>query len=134
MIERIEVLRGGGSALFGANAIGGTINIITREPIRNSGDFTHTLTSINGSGALENNTTFNASLVDDTHRAGIAVFGHHRYRDGYDIDGDGFQAANFEESCSRFSCLPQNRPLFKLSLDYQNSMNFAVEATDLTAL
>ena len=32
MIERVEVLRGGGSALFGSSAIGGTINIITREP------------------------------------------------------------------------------------------------------
>ena len=27
MIERVEVVRGGGSALFGANAVGGTINI-----------------------------------------------------------------------------------------------------------
>ena len=32
MVERIEVVRGGGSALFGANAVGGTINIITEKP------------------------------------------------------------------------------------------------------
>ena len=32
MIERVEVMRGGGSALFGSSAIAGTINIITRSP------------------------------------------------------------------------------------------------------
>ena len=37
MIERVEVMRGGGSALFGSSAIAGTINIITKEPVRNSG-------------------------------------------------------------------------------------------------
>lgn len=36
MIERVEVVRGGGSALFGANAVGGTINIITKDPVSNS--------------------------------------------------------------------------------------------------
>ena len=36
MVDRIEVIRGGGSALFGANAIGGVVNIITKEPSRNS--------------------------------------------------------------------------------------------------
>ena len=36
MIERVEVVRGGGSALFGANAVGGTINIITKDPVRNT--------------------------------------------------------------------------------------------------
>ncbi|MBC8401169.1 MAG: TonB-dependent receptor [Candidatus Marinimicrobia bacterium] len=30
-VEKIEVVRGGGSALYGANAIGGVINIITRK-------------------------------------------------------------------------------------------------------
>ncbi len=32
MIERVEVVRGGGSALYGANAIGGVVNIITKGP------------------------------------------------------------------------------------------------------
>ena len=46
MIERVEVLRGGGSALFGSSAIGGTINVITKEPSRNSAQMSHTLTSV----------------------------------------------------------------------------------------
>lgn len=33
MIERVEIVRGGGSSLYGANAIAGTINLITREPV-----------------------------------------------------------------------------------------------------
>ena len=31
MIKQIEVTRGGGSAIFGSNAIAGTINIITKD-------------------------------------------------------------------------------------------------------
>lgn len=31
-IERIEILRGGASALYGADAVGGVVNIITRRP------------------------------------------------------------------------------------------------------
>ncbi len=65
MIDRVEVMRGGGSALFGSSAIAGTINIITKEPLRNSGELTHTISSIGGSSAFDNNTTLNASLVTD---------------------------------------------------------------------
>ncbi len=32
MIERVEVIRGGGSALYGSNAIAGTINLILKDP------------------------------------------------------------------------------------------------------
>jgi iron complex outermembrane receptor protein len=35
-IERIEILKGGGSRVFGAGAFGGVINIITKNPDRNS--------------------------------------------------------------------------------------------------
>ena len=90
MVERIEVVRGGGSALFGSSAIGGTINIITKEPLRNSGELAHSLTSIGISGALDNNTTLNASLVTDDRKAGLTIYGQNRVRDAYDHDGDGF--------------------------------------------
>lgn len=90
MIERVEVMRGGGSALFGASAIAGTINIITKEPLRNSGSIAHSITSIGGSGDFDNNTSLNASLVTDNNKAGIYIFGQNRQRSGYDHDNDGF--------------------------------------------
>ena len=90
MVERIEVVRGGGSALFGSSAIGGTINIITKEPLRNSGELAHSITSIGLTGALDNNTTLNASLVTDDRKAGLTIYGQSRARDAYDHDGDGF--------------------------------------------
>ena len=90
MVDRVEVMRGGGSALFGSSAIAGTINIITKEPVRNSSSISHTTSSINGSGAFDHNTSLNASLVTDNNKMGIAVFGQNRQKDGYDHDGDGF--------------------------------------------
>lgn len=90
MVDRVEVMRGGGSALFGSSAIAGTINIITKEPVRNSASLAHTFSSINGTGAFENNTALNASLVTEDNKMGIAVFGQNRQKDGYDHNGDGF--------------------------------------------
>ena len=90
MIDRVEVVRGGGSALFGASAIGGTINIITKEPIRNSASFGHTFMSQGGSNSFDNVTTGNVSLVTDDNKAGIYAYGQTRTRQGYDYDGDGY--------------------------------------------
>ena len=63
MVDRVEVMRGGGSALFGSSAIAGTINIITKEPLYNSAQLSHTYTNIGGTSAGENNTSLNASLI-----------------------------------------------------------------------
>lgn len=90
MVERVEVMRGGGSALFGSSAIAGTINIITKEPVRNSAFASHTISIIGGTSALDNNTALNASLVSDDNKMGMAIFGQVRHKDGYDSDGDGY--------------------------------------------
>ena len=94
MIQQVEVMRGGGSALFGGSAIAGTINIITKEPLRNSAMLSHTITGIGGLNSFDNNTSLNASLVTDDHKAGIYIFGQNRHRSGYDSDGDGFTELN----------------------------------------
>lgn len=90
MIERVEVLRGGGSALYGSSAIGGTINIITKEPTRSMAEIAHTITALDCSSSFDNTTTLNASLVSDSGKAAIAVFGQSRTSDGLDVSGDGF--------------------------------------------
>ena len=90
MIERVEVIRGGGSALFGSSAIAGTINIITKEPIRNSGSFGHTISNLDGSGAYDNNTTLNLSWVSSDNKMGAYIYGQNRYRSAWDSNGDGF--------------------------------------------
>lgn len=90
MIERVEVMRGGGSALFGSSAIAGTINVITKEPQRNSAQASHNILMIGGSNSYDNVTSLNASIVTDDRTAGMYVFAQSRYRSGYDYDGDGF--------------------------------------------
>ena len=90
MVDRVEVMRGGGSALFGSSAIAGTINIITKEPVRNSAAISHTTTSIAGSPAFHNTTDINASIVSEDNKLGLAVFGQNTAKEAWDANGDGF--------------------------------------------
>lgn len=125
MIERIEVMRGGGSALFGSSAIGGTINIITRDPEENSAEVAHSLTSIGISGALDNNTTLNASIVSANQRAGMFLFGQSRYRDGYDHDGDGFtEIATLKTQTLGTRAYIRTSDQAKLTVEYHNTHEY----------
>lgn len=125
MIDRIEVMRGGGSALFGSSAIGGTINIITKDPAVNSAQISHTLTSIGPSGSLDNNTTFNASVVSDTHKAGLMAYGQSRNRDGYDANGDGYTeiaALSSQTLGARMFARPSSSS--RLSMEYHTTHEY----------
>lgn len=125
MIERVEVVRGGGSALFGSSAIAGTINIITKEPIRNSGSFAHTIANLNGSGDYDNNTTLNLSLVSDNNKMGAYVYGQNRYRSAWDLNGDGFsELAKIKSQTIGVNAYYKTGTYSKLNLEYHHMEEF----------
>lgn len=125
MIDRVEVVRGGGSALFGASAIGGTINIITKEPIRNSASFGHTFMLQGGSNSFDNVTTGNVSLVTDDNKAGIYAYGQTRTRQGYDYDGDGYtELPELNNQTFGLNSYLRLSPYSKLSLQYHGIHEF----------
>ncbi|MDE6343658.1 MAG: TonB-dependent receptor, partial [Muribaculaceae bacterium] len=125
MIDRVEVMRGGGSALFGSSAVGGTINIITKDPLVNSAQVSHTLTSIGPSGSIDNNTTVNASVVTDNNKAGIFVYGQSRYRDGYDHNDDGFtEVAQLKTQTLGARTFLRTSDISKLTVEYHNTHEY----------
>lgn len=88
MIEQIEVVKGGGSALYGSGAISGTINLMTKRPAFNSTKINYLGQSADGSydqqlGAV-------AELVSDDGLTGAFIFGSTRSRNPYDRNLDGY--------------------------------------------
>lgn len=88
MIDRIEVVRGGGSALYGSSAVGGTVNVITKIPKKNNYSIGYTYQNINGTS--DNIITGNATVVNEDRNAGASFFINNRTRDLYDANGDNF--------------------------------------------
>ena len=89
MIERVEVVRGGGSALYGSNAIAGTINIITKEALKNQFNAEYNHEYIGGK-AHDRAVNVNTSLVSDDNKSGMYLYGTYRNRDPFDYNGDGY--------------------------------------------
>ena len=121
MIERVEVVRGGGSALFGANAVGGTVNIITKDPVSNSFSVTSNLACYGGN-AWEQSMGANASLVSNDNTYGIALYENYRNRNSYDHDGDGFSELG-KVNINTFGLRAFYRPTYtsRLSLEYHTT-------------
>jgi outer membrane receptor for ferrienterochelin and colicins len=88
MIERVEVVKGGGSALYGSGAVGGTINIIPREPSRTGAVAEDRVELIDG---LPNESlSANGDWVASDQQTTVTVFGQLDWLKPVDLDGDGF--------------------------------------------
>ncbi|WP_430810075.1 MULTISPECIES: TonB-dependent receptor [unclassified Carboxylicivirga] len=102
MIERIEVVRGGGSALYGSNAVAGTINLITKDPMVNAYDITTQYNAVGAGtdGKVQNDYSLNmnTTLVSDNKKTGLALYGFYRDKDPYDANDDGFSETSLIEN------------------------------------
>jgi outer membrane receptor for ferrienterochelin and colicins len=135
MIERIEVVRGGGSSLYGSSAIGGTVNVITKIPKKDAFELNTTYYNINGQ-SNDYNLNGNTTLVNDDRTAGVSLFLSHRERDHYDANGDNFSEIPLIENNSigtNFFVLPADNQKLELSISNLNEYRFGGEITDQPA-
>lgn len=86
-VERVEVVRGAGSGLYGGNAMGGVINILTRSP---KPGLETSITAEYGSNATS---TLAASLRGRSGTTGFALSASQLKSDGYDMWTDDQKAA-----------------------------------------
>ncbi len=150
MVERLEIVRGGGSALFGGNAIAGTVNIITKEPSRNSFslDTRYAAIGIGGkhghsvSPTHDGQVNFNASIVSDDNKSGGYIYAMLRDRGAHDENGDGFsESVLMKNTTFGFNVYYKPTIKTKISLDgYKvnefrrggNKLEYLPHETDIT--
>lgn len=89
ILDRVEVVRSGGSALFGSNAIAGTVNIITKEPVLNTWNVAGNISLIDGE-IPDRTLNVTGSVVAEDLNSGVTIYGMNRDRAAYDANGDGF--------------------------------------------
>lgn len=127
MIERVEIVRGGGSALYGSSAVAGTINLILKDPVTNSYEFDAATSTIGlgvdngGKTTTDNTAKFNTSLISSDSKTGMSLYGFYRNRNPYDANNDDFsELASIENTTigSRLFHRFSNRN--RISLDFFN--------------
>ncbi len=87
-VDRIEVVKGGGSALYGPGAVAGVINLIAEEPFHTHAHSTFDYFDIDGSDAYT--AQFSGYVVPENSPIKFSVYGQYADQDAYDADGDGF--------------------------------------------
>jgi outer membrane receptor for ferrienterochelin and colicins len=88
MLSRIEIIKGGGSALYGGNAVAGVINVQTKEPVENSSAFEVHQEFQDGEPLT--NAGFRTGFVSNKDNTKAFLFANYKDRQPVDINQDGF--------------------------------------------
>lgn len=124
MVERIEVVRGGASALYGSSAIGGTVNIITKIPERSAYEITTSGSSVNG-GAMDYNMNGTLTVLSQKRNSGMSLYTTHRQREAYDHNGDGFsELPKLSNNSFGLNSFFKPRPSHKLEVNFSSMYEY----------
>ncbi|MDX1760515.1 MAG: TonB-dependent receptor, partial [Arenibacter algicola] len=135
MIERIEIVRGGVSALYGSSAIGGTVNVMTKIPRKNDYALTYTYQNM-GNNSNDHLLVGNATVVNTKKNAGATFFVSKRDRDTYDDNGDNFSELPQLKNNSfgtNFFYIPQENQKLEASISSINEYRYGGEIVDKPA-
>lgn len=88
MISSLEIVKGGASALYGAGAVAGVVNLRTKRPAVNRTSVNFQSRYIDGS--MDNAVNVNAEMVNSEGNSGAYIYASARERDSYDLNDDGF--------------------------------------------
>ena len=119
-IERIEVVKGGASSLYGPGAVAGVINILPKEPVTNLQHFDASFESVKRESSFS--TSFLNAQVSESGDTAYSVYGQFNDSAAVDLNDDGFS----DITEKRFSNLGLNGWFYptdtgKLSLNYAYS-------------
>src|SRR5690554_2778245 len=124
MIDRVEVVRGGGSALYGGSAIAGTINIITKDPMENSFSIGTNYSFVDFE-VPDRTFNVNGSIVNEKFDKGISFYAYNRDRKPFDANDDGFsEMTKLKNATFGFDAYWNTSDLSKLKLNMFNISEF----------
>uniref|UniRef100_UPI004047F3BF TonB-dependent receptor n=2 Tax=Roseivirga sp. TaxID=1964215 RepID=UPI004047F3BF len=99
MIDRVEVVKGPASTLYGSEAVGGLINLITKKPKNSPAFFADSFVSSWG----EINTDVGARLKAGNSIDGLLGINYFNYQNPIDNNGDGFTDVTLQDRFSIFN-------------------------------
>ena len=88
VIDRVEVIKGGGSALYGAGAVGGVVNVLTKQPVETTAAFEASFLSTDGEPGGYGRGW--GTWVSEDSATSLFVYGNFDKREEYDRNGDGY--------------------------------------------
>ncbi len=119
-IDRIEVVKGGASALYGPGAVAGVVNILPREPVTARQQYESSFERIAGASATSQ--TVLRDWASENGDLALTLYGQLNDSGAVDLNGDGFS----EISAKRFHTIGANGLLYptengKLAFNYSHS-------------
>lgn len=93
-IDQLEIVKGGGSALYGSSAVAGVVNIISHIPRTSRGEFKVYAEDFRGGGSL-----LSGEVLGDYkgEMLSVSAYGLYRDRGALELNGDGFTEVSEQE-------------------------------------